>query len=53
MNDIANQVANQFLAYVAIFGSVTVAIGFYASHQHRKYAAPAEAEREAASHPAS
>jgi hypothetical protein len=47
MNDIANHVANQFLAYVAIGGAIMGAVALYAGHQQRKYAALAEAEREA------
>jgi O-acetyl-ADP-ribose deacetylase (regulator of RNase III) len=52
MNEIANHVANQFLAFVAIGGGIMGAIALYAGHQQRKYAALAEAEREAERGPA-
>ncbi|MFI4966991.1 MAG: hypothetical protein ACHP9T_16695 [Caulobacterales bacterium] len=43
-----NDIAYQFVTFAAIYCGVLTAVGFYASHQHRKYAAMAEAEREAA-----
>ena len=36
------------MIFAAIYGGVLAAVGVYASHQQRKYAALAEAEREAA-----
>jgi heme exporter protein D len=47
MNDIVNHVANQFLFFVAIGVGVMGVVALYAGHQQRKYAALAEAEREA------
>ena len=46
-----NEIAYQFVIFAAVYGGVLAAVGFYASHQQRKYAALAEAEREAARHP--